>query len=196
MGSILVWCYIADYIITGLTRPTALGVNPGGGGGWTRSRFLKYSVTIRHCSCGGWRLGQCHSRRPALIYDIGRASVIRSLVNSPARTTHLPNIEPMLAHRLRRRPNICPTLGRWVVFAGRWSHNSSMVPSSGGILTQRRPAVSTQNNFLNAGDRLWRSPSIEISKVQCYIYIRSTFKISIWFLTIFYINTQILISSN
>ena len=36
----------------------------------------------------------------------------------PAITTHRPNVGPMLAHRLRRRPHIDPTLGQGVVFAG------------------------------------------------------------------------------
>ena len=33
-------------------------------------------------------------------------------------TTNLPNVWPMLAHRLRRWPNISQTLGKFVVFAG------------------------------------------------------------------------------
>ena len=37
---------------------------------------------------------------------------------NPANTTHRPNVGPMLAHRLRRRPHIGPTLGRCVLFAG------------------------------------------------------------------------------
>ena len=36
----------------------------------------------------------------------------------PASTTHGSNVGPMLAHRLRRWPNIGPTLDRCVVFAG------------------------------------------------------------------------------
>ena len=34
-------------------------------------------------------------------------------------TTNLPNVRPMLAHRLRRCPSIGQTSGRFVVFAGR-----------------------------------------------------------------------------
>ena len=34
----------------------------------------------------------------------------------PAYTTHPPNVESLLAHRLRRRPNIGPTLGGVVLF--------------------------------------------------------------------------------
>ena len=40
----------------------------------------------------------------------------------PANTTHLPNVLPMLAHRLRRWSNIGQTLGRCVVFAGMCLH--------------------------------------------------------------------------
>ena len=36
----------------------------------------------------------------------------------PRSTTHRSNVGPMLAHRLRRWPNIVPTLDRCVVFAG------------------------------------------------------------------------------
>ena len=36
----------------------------------------------------------------------------------PANTRPRPNVGPMLVHRLRRWPNIGPTLGRYLVFAG------------------------------------------------------------------------------
>ena len=36
----------------------------------------------------------------------------------PAHTRHRSNVEPMLGHCLRRLPNIGPTLGRFLVFAG------------------------------------------------------------------------------
>ena len=42
----------------------------------------------------------------------------KSVFTLAANTTHLPYVQPMLAHRLRRRPNIGETLGRSVVFAG------------------------------------------------------------------------------
>ena len=35
----------------------------------------------------------------------------------PAKTTNLPNVGPMLDHRLRRWPSIGQTLGRFVVFS-------------------------------------------------------------------------------
>ena len=36
----------------------------------------------------------------------------------PANTIHWPNAGLMLARRLRRRPNINPALGQYIVFAG------------------------------------------------------------------------------
>ena len=44
--------------------------------------------------------------------------VIQFLCAILANTTHRLNVEPMLAHRLQRRPNIGPTLPLCVVFAG------------------------------------------------------------------------------
>ena len=38
----------------------------------------------------------------------------------PANTRHSPNVASMLAHRLRRWPNIEATLGECLVFAGFW----------------------------------------------------------------------------
>ena len=40
---------------------------------------------------------------------------------NPTNTTHLANVWPMLAHRLRRWPNIGQTLARCVVFAGKFT---------------------------------------------------------------------------
>ena len=48
-------------------------------------------------------------------------TLVQTELAYPANTTHRPNVGPMLAHRLRRRPNISPTLGLGVVFA-RWAN--------------------------------------------------------------------------
>ena len=47
------------------------------------------------------------------MYNESRAQSI-----NPADTRHWPNVGSMLADRLRRRPNIEPTLGQRLVFAG------------------------------------------------------------------------------
>ena len=39
---------------------------------------------------------------------------------TPANTIHEPNVDSMLVQRLRRWPNIGPTLGLGIVFTGTW----------------------------------------------------------------------------
>ena len=54
-----------------------------------------------------------------LFFHCGNDGVFEDI---PANMTHRRNVRPMLDHRLRRRPNIGPTLCRCVMFAG-ISHN-------------------------------------------------------------------------
>ena len=54
---------------------------------------------------------------------------------NPANTTHPSNVWPMLAHRLRRWPNIGQTLDWCVVFAGKWRRtNHRMIGIRNGMI--------------------------------------------------------------
>ena len=57
----------------------------------------------------------------------------------PASTTHRPEVGPMLVRRLRRRPNIGPTLGRCVTFSGTVS---AYQPRQSVWLSSNSPAQS------------------------------------------------------
>ena len=60
---------------------------------------------------------------------LGGAQGGGDVADGPANTRHRPNVRPMLGHHLRRWPNIGPTLGRYLVFAG---GGSDSVGSDGG----------------------------------------------------------------
>ena len=67
----------------------------------------------------------------AKIYTTGHC--ISRTLSYPENTTHLPNVWPVLAHRLRRWPNIGQTLSRCAVFPGYKStiflHKILVIPS-------------------------------------------------------------------
>ena len=79
------------------------------------------------------------------------------LTFSPANARRSPNVESMLAHRLRRWPNTDPTLGQRLVFAGSSSStkpftlhpaNPSRFPSSGGVRGSRNCHLKVDVNIL------------------------------------------------
>ena len=89
---------------------------------------LHFLCVHREPFCALRMLHHCHGR---LVLPVGRwkygqsvncrvvsrcGDVMRRTIS--AQTTHPPNVWPMLAHRLRRWPNIGQTLGRCVLFAG------------------------------------------------------------------------------
>ena len=70
---------------------------------------------------------------------------------SPANTRHQSNVEPMLGHSLRRRHNICSTLGRCLVFAGsvRDCGASDHMPLGGNCLNTGLPEHVNASRQIN-----------------------------------------------
>ena len=70
---------------------------------------------------------------------------LRTATN-PANTTHRPNVEPMLARRLRRQRNIGSTLGRCVVFAGKAALAQHIVLNLANLT--RRPSFLIPQKYI------------------------------------------------
>ena len=61
---------------------------------------------------------------------------------SPENTKLLPNVGFLLAHRLRRSPNINPASGRGFGLAGSWAGVSSPILTPPGLILHYRAVIS------------------------------------------------------
>ena len=99
-----------------------------------------------------------------------RAIRIKLLQVIPANTRRWPSVWLILAHRLRRQPNIIPTLGQRLVFAGM----AAVVAVNTLTASTTLPANTKLwiNVVLMLGQRRRRWANIKATVVQCVVFDR------------------------